>query len=480
MASHHVVMRSSVLLMAFALLASSACGPKTMQQRMNTSERIGSEVDDLLARAERELQALEPEKAQDALADARSRLAEPDAQLFPEYEMLNDRLKADEAKVSEARALREKRRIEKLVAERKAAVAARVQAYRQAFDRLVAKDVTAEDLATFDAAAKELSAALAEDELVKQSEAWAAEVRDQKELIERGEMRTNTARARVAFSTGPGAASVDAKRLLGEASASKLPDEKLGKQRDAVARLNACAQGQQLIEKHQVLTVNAVWVGGAEVSAEKVVKACEKDLVAAKKTLDVLEADAAKRAKLEAEKKAKEEAERARQEKLAAEKKAKEDAAREKAEAAKKAAEEKKAKAEAEKKAKEDAAREKAEAAKKAVEEKKAKAEAAKKALEEKKAKAEADKKAKEDAAREKAEAAKKAAEEKKAKAHADKKANEDAAREKAEAAKKALEEKKAKALADKKAKEDAAREKAEAAKKGQPAPDPKVSAGDK
>lgn len=329
-------MRSPALLMLFALLVGSACGPKTMQQRMNTSERIGSEVDDTLSRAERDLQALEPEKAQDALAEARSRLAEPDAQLFPEYEMLNDRLKADEAKVSEARALREKRRIEKLVTERKAAVATRVQAYRQAFDRLVAKDVTAEDLATFDAAAKALSAALAEDELVKQSEAWAAEVRDQKELIERGELRTNTARARVAFSAGPGAASVEARRLLSEAQASKVPDEKLGKQREAVARLDACAKGQQLIEKHQVLTVNAVWVGGAEVSAEKVVKACEKDLVAAKKTLDVLEADAAKRAKLAAEKKAREDAERARQEKLAAEKKAREDAAREKAETAKK------------------------------------------------------------------------------------------------------------------------------------------------
>ncbi len=339
-----------VLLLAVAALA--ACGPKSMQQRLNTSERLASDVDDSLFKAERELQALEPEKAQEAIAEAREKLAEPDAQLHPEYEMLADRLKADEAKVPEARALREKRAIEQKVAERKANVASKVQSYRQAFDRLVAKDLGKDDLARFDAAAKELSDALADDELVKKSEAWAAEVRDQKELIERGEMRTPAARARVSFAEGPGAASVDAQRLLGEVQAAPTPEAKLVKQKEAVAKLQACAEGKQLIEKSQVLTINTVWVGGAEASPEKLVKGCEKELVAAKKTLDALEVDAARRAKAEAVKKAKE------------------DAARAKAEAAQKAAEEKKAKVEAEKKAKEDAARAKAEAAQKAAEEK--------------------------------------------------------------------------------------------------------------
>ena len=164
-------------------------------------------------------------------------------------------------------------------------------------------------------------------------------------------------------------------------------------------------------------------------------------------------------AKAEAERKAAEEkaaAEKAEAERKAAEAKA----AAEKAEAERKAAEEKAAaeKAEAERKAAEEkAAAEKAEAERKAAEEKAAaeKAEAERKAAEAKAAaeKAEAERKAAEEkAATEKAEAERKAAEEKAAaeKAEAERKAAEaKAAAEKAEAERKAAE---AAALAKKKA----------------------------
>ncbi len=173
-----------------------------------------------------------------------------------------------------------------------------------------------------------------------------------------------------------------------------------------------------------------------------------KELLARKFDFDFAE----EAAKAEAARKAAEE--KAAREKAEAERKAAEEkAAREKAEAERKAAEEKaaKEKAEAERKAAEEkAAREKAEAERKAAEEKAAreKAEAERKAAEEKAAreKAEAERKAAEEkAAREKAEAERKAAEEKAAreKAEAERKAAEEkAAREKAEAERKAAEEK--------------------------------------
>ena len=184
-------------------------------------------------------------------------------------------------------------------------------------------------------------------------------------------------------------------------------------------------------------------------------------------------------ARAEAERKAAEE--KAAAEKAEAERKAAEEkAAAEKAEAERKAAEAKAAaeKAEAERKAAEEkAAAEKAEAERKAAEAKAAaeKAEAERKAAEAKAAaeKAEAERKAAEEkAAAEKAEAERKAAEEKAAaeKAEAERKAAEaKAAAEKAEAERKAAEEKAAaeKAEAERKAAEEkAAAEKAEAERK--------------
>jgi len=279
-------MRRAALLLALGVLG---CGPKTLQQRLASSERLATDAEAALAAAEVALDAVDPDQAEAALRDARKLLERPDASLYPEHDLLLDRLKADEARAPPVRAVKEKKDLEAKVELRRKALAAIVARYQQAFDRLIAKDLQKEDLEAFDAAAKELERALEHDELVAKSEAWAAEVQERKELLERGAARTGTARARVAFLTGPGMAGSDGKWLLEQARIDLDAATRLKHQREAVAKLTECANAKALIDRTQALTVSTVQLQGRFVTPTAWVKSCAQDLAGATKTLRKLE-----------------------------------------------------------------------------------------------------------------------------------------------------------------------------------------------
>src|SRR5262249_13736355 len=90
-----------------------------MSARISHSERLANHADELVSKAESAMEALEPKDAEDLLRDAKKVMAEADAQLYPEYEMLAGRLKDDEAKLPQARKARERRDLEVEIAKRR-------------------------------------------------------------------------------------------------------------------------------------------------------------------------------------------------------------------------------------------------------------------------------------------------------------------------------------------------------------------------
>src|SRR5688500_13929815 len=76
------------LLLAVAL---SACGPKNLKERTRHGEKLSDEASSLLDDAEQSLRKLEPERAEEQLAEAKELVAHPDIELSPESEMLRAR-----------------------------------------------------------------------------------------------------------------------------------------------------------------------------------------------------------------------------------------------------------------------------------------------------------------------------------------------------------------------------------------------------
>ena len=292
-------MRHAALLFAItaSLLLPLGCGPKTYHQRLNSSERLASEADDLLGRAERALEALEPDRARSYLDDARQVLLKSDSNLYPEYEMLKDRLKADDARLPVVASTRAKRDTDREVAERREAIARAEVRYQQALDRLAAKDLRHSDLEAFDRAEKDLREELKPAELEKRSETWAAVLKAHREFVERSASRAAAARERVAFLEGPAAASLAARKLLPEVRQAKSLEDKVALEQQVVAKLDECAKGKKFLERSQALAASTVWLGGEELAPKAVVRACAKNLAAAKKTLVKLRADATRESK---------------------------------------------------------------------------------------------------------------------------------------------------------------------------------------
>src|SRR3954471_3054146 len=88
------------VVVATAALLAMACGPKSMSARREHSQRVADQADEELSKAEKAMGELDAAGASKAIAAAKKVLSDPDAQLYPEYEMLVGRARDDDAKLS--------------------------------------------------------------------------------------------------------------------------------------------------------------------------------------------------------------------------------------------------------------------------------------------------------------------------------------------------------------------------------------------
>src|SRR5690242_20379655 len=84
-------------LLVLALLLAAACGPRTVQARMEHSEKRAGQAEAALDEAEASLQALDPDRAEKRIERAREAISDPDFAYYPERELLRERLARAEA-----------------------------------------------------------------------------------------------------------------------------------------------------------------------------------------------------------------------------------------------------------------------------------------------------------------------------------------------------------------------------------------------
>src|SRR5687767_2907108 len=105
--------RTSVLIGVVFL----ACGPKGLKERLLNAERRATAAEQALEVAVQRMREVQPVAAEEALADARKALGDPDVAYYPEREQIRDRLAQAEALMPQVKRERARRDLELQVAE---------------------------------------------------------------------------------------------------------------------------------------------------------------------------------------------------------------------------------------------------------------------------------------------------------------------------------------------------------------------------
>ncbi len=118
------------------LVALSGCGPKSLDAKMSDADKFSDKIGALLDRAEKALNDAEPKHAEEALAEAKQLLAEPDMQYSPERELYTSRHAELAPRLKAAREARRQKDIEDSVRSERAEIGPSLQAMKDAAEAI--------------------------------------------------------------------------------------------------------------------------------------------------------------------------------------------------------------------------------------------------------------------------------------------------------------------------------------------------------
>lgn len=191
--------------LAVALLCLS-CGPKSASARRAHSQQIADDADEELSRAERSMAELDADEAGKAIAKAKKILTDPDAQLYPEYEMLLSRAREDEAKLPDVRKAKELKELQAAITKAKEKIEERLGALKKASKALDAPGVEKGAVDEATGIAQEVADALKEAaDLEKKDKAYAEWAKARRETLDKAKEPLTLAKARIDFMEGPAA-----------------------------------------------------------------------------------------------------------------------------------------------------------------------------------------------------------------------------------------------------------------------------------
>lgn len=314
------------LVLGAAVALSSGCGPRTMQARMESGEHHADRAASLMDEAQRALDAVEPDRAESLLNEARSQLLDKDVNTNPEAELLWTRLNQLNARVPEVRGQQAQDQRAKKVAERKQVIEASLTKLRESIAQL--KPGLA-DLGPVRSARDGIRQVRADldwkKELQKEDPQFGQYVDALGVELESAERKADLAEKAVGFAQGPvktqEAANAQAEKAMQE---PKLAD-RLKLENEAQASYRACAEdAKKRLDEDLGLERTQVQAGGKLVSPAEVKTQCEAGVAAQQKLVLTTQKQLDREAKLQAaaDAKAKKAAQRAEAKKKAQEAKA--------------------------------------------------------------------------------------------------------------------------------------------------------------
>ncbi|MFL5354806.1 hypothetical protein [Archangium sp.] len=335
------------MVLLLLVVAVSACGPRSKQQRQAYGERRADEATLLLNEAEQHLRDLDADRAVPLLEKAKEELAHPDVDLSPEAEMLHSQLADLQARVprvreekvrreKESSAERERQQLEASVEKQRDAVVQAMSEVTGAVDALEGRDVGKAQVDAARAAIQRTRENLkAGKELEAKSEDYAASAKRTERRLEQAEARVRLAQKVVEFVSGPLGESQEAPELEKKARREKDLAARLSLYTDMKERYQRCGdEADKLLGEVPELARNPLPVKGRPMVLKAVATGCKKKAVLLQRAVVKLEKAKVKQDKFKEklEKlKAAREAAREKKEQLKAAKLAARQAAREKA-----------------------------------------------------------------------------------------------------------------------------------------------------
>jgi len=251
------------------------CGPRTYSVRLKHAERLGDTILRELDEAQRAEEALEPDRAAEALAEARKHLDEPDAPLYPEAALLAARYQELAEALPGARGERERKQLEqRLDALRDTVVPSALRA-QEALEQLPAEAPTDGQLEAVEAPAREVVRRLDDSgPLFARAPDFAAWARSQRGKAEKALAQAAVARARRAFLQGPARDLEEATALARSARREKDLARRQELLQGVVERSRRCAEGATAAARAGALGAAPLQVKGKPRSVAQVARAC--------------------------------------------------------------------------------------------------------------------------------------------------------------------------------------------------------------
>ncbi|MCY1081540.1 hypothetical protein [Archangium lansingense] len=339
------------VLLLLVVVATSACGPRTKQQRQSHGDKRTDEATLLLNEASQHLRELNADRAEPLLAKAEKVLAHPDVDLSPEGDMLRSELAELQARVPrvreekvrrekesvtdrerkerEAIAERERKALEATVEKQRDAVVEAMFAVTEALDALEARNAGSEQVtAASDAIQRTRERLKTGKELEAKSEDYAASARSTERRLEQAETRLQSARRVIDFVSGPLGESQEAPALEKKAKREKDLEARLSIYTDVRNRYLRCgSEADKLLSEMPELARSPLSVKGRPMALKAVAAGCKKKAGLTQRTVVKVQ-----KAKVKWEKaQAKREKAREKMEKLKAAREKAREAARQKA-----------------------------------------------------------------------------------------------------------------------------------------------------
>lgn len=249
-----------------------------MQTRLKDSEKHATKAEDALIEAEKAAGALEPKQMEEHLDDAKRFLAEEDAKLYPEYELLQQRLIDGSRRLPAVQKQREERDLAEKGRALRDSTEGTLAEYRRLVANLDANDVTVETAELTKKAEVAVREALADGAaLDKVDPGWTQYSAGVRALLEKQAAVIALAQARALFRAGPGVQKAEAAAWLSRAKATRATAEKLQFHQEALTALASCQRsGEQAIKSSAGLARARVLVDQAETTPEATVAWCQK------------------------------------------------------------------------------------------------------------------------------------------------------------------------------------------------------------
>ncbi|MFE8602105.1 hypothetical protein [Archangium violaceum] len=288
------------LLLVLLAVASSACGPRTKQQRQSYGEKRTDEATLLLNEATTHLRELNADQAEPLLVKAQEVLAHPDVDLSPEGEMLRSELAELQARVPRVReekvrrekqavtererkekqavVERERKELEAAVEKQRDAVMEALFAANEALDALEAKDAgSAQVTAASDALQRTRERLKTGKELEAKSEDYSASARSTERKLEQAEARLKQGRKVIDFVSGPLGGSQEAPELEKKARKEKDIAARLSLYTEVRERYLLCgSEAEKLLSEMPELARSPLPVKGRPMVLKAVATGCKK------------------------------------------------------------------------------------------------------------------------------------------------------------------------------------------------------------